>query len=53
MTVEEVNETLEDEPQLVNEDPYGKGWIAKVTLSGAVNDADFLGAADYRALIGK
>ncbi|MEM1326362.1 MAG: glycine cleavage system protein GcvH [Bacteroidota bacterium] len=41
----EFNEELEDAPELINEDPYGKGWIVKVKLTepdqvGALLDAD-------------
>lgn len=32
-TVAEVNESLEDEPEKVNEDPYGDGWLVKLTVS--------------------
>ncbi|MFQ5582335.1 MAG: glycine cleavage system protein GcvH [Mariprofundaceae bacterium] len=32
--VTEINETLEDAPEKVNEDPYGAGWIARVKMSG-------------------
>ena len=34
-TVEESNSALSEKPQLVNEDPYGKGWIAKIKISNA------------------
>ncbi|MCK9180525.1 MAG: glycine cleavage system protein GcvH [Bacteroides sp.] len=50
-TVIEVNDTLEDEPEQVNEDPYGKGWIIKVEPS---EDADFdvlLSAEEYKEVI--
>ena len=45
----EVNERLEDEPNLVNEDPYGEGWLAKV--SGNIDGADLLDADGYTAMI--
>lgn len=48
-TVVEVNLALEDSPQLVNEDPYGEGWIAVIEVSGG-GDA-LLDAEAYRALI--
>jgi glycine cleavage system H protein len=32
-TIAEVNESLEDEPELINEDPYDKGWIVKIEMS--------------------
>ena len=49
----EINPQLEDKPELVNEDPYGDGWIIKVEIEDA-NDLDsLLSAADYKKLIGK
>ena len=33
-TVAEINESLEDEPEFINDDPFGKGWMIKVTLAG-------------------
>lgn len=44
----EVNGELEAHPEYVNEDPYGKGWMLKVKLTGALN-ADLLDAAAYEA----
>jgi glycine cleavage system H protein len=48
-TVVEVNLALEDAPQLVNEDPYGEGWIAVLEISGGADE--LLEAAAYQALI--
>jgi len=45
----EVNERLEDEPNLVNEDPYGDGWLVK--MSGSANDEDFLDAEGYQEFL--
>ena len=45
----EVNQALEDSPNLVNEDPYGKGWLIKI--SGTVEGADLLDAAAYEAFL--
>lgn len=53
ITVEEANEELVDAPELVNSDPYGKGWIVKVTLADASDMGEFLTAAEYKALIQK
>lgn len=47
----EFNEALEDEPELVNKDPYGKGWIIKVKLNDAAEVAGLLSADAYKALI--
>lgn len=49
----EFNAELEDKPELVNEDPYGKGWIIKVELENAGDVDNLLSAADYKKLIGK
>lgn len=46
----EFNDALEDEPELVNSDPYGKGWIVKVEISGEAEE--LLTAEQYQALIG-
>ena len=48
--VVEVNERLEDEPNLVNEDPYGEGWLAK-KISGTTEGEDLLDAEGYAAMI--
>ena len=46
----EVNAALADHPEAVNEDPYGKGWMVKVKLTGALA-GDLLDAAAYEALV--
>jgi glycine cleavage system H protein len=48
-TVTEVNSALEDEPELINADPYGKGWIAKIKLDGAPDTSNLMDAAAYIA----
>jgi len=48
----EFNETLEDEPELVNSDPYGKGWMVKIKFSEASEVEDLLDAAAYKELVG-
>jgi len=47
----EVNETLADEPERVNRDPYGEGWMFKVRVEDAADLDDLLGAAGYRKLL--
>ena len=47
--VVEVNERLEDEPNLVNGDPYGDGWLVK--MKGSTDGADLLDAAGYQELL--
>ena len=46
----EVNEALGDEPEAINEDPYGDGWMVRVRLSDVSEKDDLLDAAAYRAL---
>lgn len=48
----EFNEELEGEPELVNTDPYGKGWIVKVELSEGAGQSELLTAEQYQELIG-
>ena len=51
-TIVEVNAELQDAPELINQDPYGKGWLAIVELTNWKNDqATLLGADAYYALI--
>jgi glycine cleavage system H protein len=47
-----VNEELANAPELVNQDPYGKGWMFKVKMSDAGELADLLGPDDYANHIG-
>ncbi|UJF16927.1 glycine cleavage system protein GcvH [Vibrio sp. SS-MA-C1-2] len=47
----EVNEELEDSPELINEEPYQGGWIAKIKLSDPSCLDDLLSAEDYLATI--
>ena len=51
-TVMEFNEKLDNEPELVNSDPYGEGWMVKVQLSDLEEITDLLDAAAYKTLIG-
>jgi glycine cleavage system H protein len=46
-TVVAVNAQLSGAPELVNQDPYGAGWILRVKPSGPAISADLLAAADY------
>jgi len=50
-TVLGLNELLEDEPEIINKDPYGKGWIIKISISDASQLDELLDAAAYKALI--
>jgi len=51
-TVSEVNESLEDEPEKINEDPYGSGWICKIKTGEGIDLGDLLDSDGYSALIG-
>jgi glycine cleavage system H protein len=51
-TVLEVNAALNDNPELVNSDPYGQGWMVKVTISNAADIDGLLDADAYKALVG-
>jgi glycine cleavage system H protein len=42
------NDTLEDEPELINSDPYGAGWLVEITLSNAGELDSLLDAAAYQ-----
>ncbi len=48
----EINPALENEPQLVNSDPYGEGWIVKIEISNPAEVDELLSADDYKALLG-
>ena len=49
--VVEFNEVLEDEPELVNSDPYGKGWMIKVAVSDGAELDNLMDADAYKKLI--
>jgi len=48
----EFNEALEGNPEAVNEDPYGKGWMVKVKISDNSEVEALLSADDYQKIIG-
>lgn len=47
----EFNEGLENEPELVNKDPYGKGWIVRIKISDETELDGLLNASAYQAII--
>ena len=51
--VTEFNKSLESAPQKVNNDPYGDGWMVKVSISNAGEVSGLLSADQYKELIGK
>lgn len=48
----EFNDALGDEPEKVNKDPYGEGWMIKIAISDASQLDELLSAAEYGELIG-
>jgi glycine cleavage system H protein len=48
----EFNESLEDEPEKVNSDPYGDGWMIKIKLSDSAQIEELLSDGDYKELVG-
>ncbi|MGK0639316.1 glycine cleavage system protein GcvH [Schleiferia thermophila] len=48
----EVNEKINSNPELVNSDPYGEGWMIKVKLSDPSDRSGLLSASEYQQLIG-
>ena len=47
----DINETLNEKPELVNEDPYGEGWMIKIKLSN-FDVSGLLNSKEYKKLIG-
>lgn len=52
-TVTEFNESLEDAPETVNNDPYGDGWLIKMTIEDASELDGLLSASEYAAMVGQ
>ena len=48
-----VNEALDDAPELMNQDPYGEGWIIRMKLDDPSAVSTLMSAADYRAELGE
>ncbi|MDX1762275.1 MAG: glycine cleavage system protein GcvH [Christiangramia sp.] len=48
----EFNDSLEDEPEKVNEDPYGEGWMIKIKLTDTSEVDDLLSADEYKEVVG-
>lgn len=51
-TVLEINPAIDGSPELVNQDPYGEGWIVRVKLNDASDADQLLSAAGYQEIIG-
>jgi glycine cleavage system H protein len=50
-TVIELNAELENTPELVNDDPYGEGWLIKIKLSNPDEVSDLMSASDYSDMV--
>ncbi len=51
-TVNEINPNLADQPELVNSDPYGEGWMIKMTVNNPADVAALMDAVAYKTLVG-
>lgn len=51
-TIDEVNPALEGQPELVNSDPYGEGWMIKMTVDNPADVAQLMSADAYKNLVG-
>jgi glycine cleavage system H protein len=51
-TINEVNPALDKQPELVNSDPYGEGWMVKITMQDAAAVDGLLSADSYKSLVG-
>ncbi|MDP9956745.1 MULTISPECIES: glycine cleavage system protein GcvH [Epilithonimonas] len=51
-TVLEINADLEDQPELLNTDPYGKGWIIKLKVADSADLSALLSAEQYQEVVG-
>jgi glycine cleavage system H protein len=47
-TVVEINESLEDAPETINEDPFGEGWILKLKINDESELEELMGSSDYK-----
>jgi len=52
-TISEVNPKLDSQPELVNSDPYGDGWMVKISLQNVADVDGLLSADEYKAIIGE
>jgi glycine cleavage system H protein len=51
-TVVARNESLDSQPELINSDPYGEGWLVEIEVGGDFDGSDLLDAAAYKTLAG-
>jgi glycine cleavage system H protein len=50
--ITEINEDLEMEPELVNDDPYGDGWMVKISMAAPSQLDDLMSADEYKEIAG-
>lgn len=50
--VQEFNSELESTPELVNSDPYGKGWMVKIAFEGDIDDSELMDEDAYQEIVG-
>jgi len=48
----ELNPELESTPELINDDPYGKGWLVKISIADVTQLNELLSAEEYEAILG-
>ncbi len=51
--VVEINSTINDNPEVINKDPYGQGWLVKIEISDPEELNDLLSVDEYKNLIGQ
>ena len=51
-TITEINPALESQPELVNTDPYGEGWMIKMTVDNPGDFEKLMDASDYEKMVG-
>ncbi|RRN77884.1 glycine cleavage system protein GcvH [Pseudoxanthomonas sp. SGD-10] len=51
-TVLEINPALDASPELVNSDPYGEGWMVRVSLTAGAENSGLMSADEYKTLVG-
>ena len=51
-TINEINPLLTNQPELVNSDPYGDGWMVKMTVENPADVAALMDATGYKAVVG-
>ncbi len=49
--ITKINEQLEEEPELVNDDPYGEGWMVKITMNDSSELDDLMTGEEYEKII--